>query len=186
MLYVVRHGRTEVNAAGKLLGRNDPELDETGRTQALDLANRLGKVDLVISSPLKRTMETASYINSKVEIDSRWLELDYGKLEGRSIESIDNEIWKKWRSDINWAPDGGESLAVLGARVRSACEEISKISGDKDVVVVTHVSPIKAVLAWVLGSDDGVAWKCHVSPGSSMAIRIGPFGPILQNFNLTQ
>ena len=69
MLYVVRHGRTEVNAAGKLLGRGDPELDETGRTQALDLANRLGKVDLVISSPLKRTMETASYISDTVETD---------------------------------------------------------------------------------------------------------------------
>ncbi len=40
MLHVVRHGRTEVNAAGKLLGRSDPELDEIGRTQAADLANR--------------------------------------------------------------------------------------------------------------------------------------------------
>ena len=69
MLHVVRHGRTEVNAAGKLLGRSDPELDEIGRTQAADLANRLGKVDLVVSSPLKRTMETASYINGMVEAD---------------------------------------------------------------------------------------------------------------------
>ena len=123
MLYVVRHGRTAVNAAGKLLGRNDPELDETGRKQASDLASRLGKVDLVISSPLKRTMETASYIGATVETDSRWLELDYGKLEGLSIESVDNGVWKKWRSDIDWAPDGGESLAALGARVPEACEE---------------------------------------------------------------
>ena len=186
MLHVVRHGRTEVNAAGKLLGRSDPELDEIGRTQAADLANRLGKVDLVVSSPLQRTMETASYINGMVEADPRWLELDYGDLEGRSIESIDNEIWKKWRSDVHWAPDGGESLATLGIRVRNACEEIAEISKDKEVVVVTHVSPIKAVLAWVLGLDDGVAWKCYVSPGSSMTIKIGPFGPILHNFNLTQ
>lgn len=186
MLYVVRHGRTAVNAAGKLLGRNDPELDETGRKQASDLASRLGKVDLVISSPLKRTMETASYIGATVETDSRWLELDYGKLEGLSIESVDNEVWKKWRSDIHWAPDGGESLAALGARVTEACEEVVKISKDKDVVVVTHVSPVKAVLAWVLGVDDGVAWRCYVAPGSSMAIKMGDFGPVLHNFNVTK
>ena len=186
MLYVVRHGRTEVNAAGKLLGRGDPELDEAGRTQALDLANRLGKVDLVISSTLKRTMETASYISDTVETDPRWLELDYGKLEGYSIESIDSEVWKKWRSDIHWAPDEGESLAALGVRVTEACKDVAKISQDREVVVVTHVSPIKAVLAWVLGLDAGVAWKCHVSPGSSMAIQVGNFGPVLHNFNLTQ
>ena len=76
-------------------------------------------------------------------------------------------------------------MATLGIRVRNACEEIAEISKDKEVVVVTHVSPIKAVLAWVLGLDDGVAWKCYVSPGSSMTIKIGPFGPILHNFNLT-
>jgi broad specificity phosphatase PhoE len=183
MLHVVRHGRTEVNAAGKLLGRNNPELDQTGRKQAEELANRLGEVDLVISSPLKRTMETASYISNTVKTDPRWLELDYGELEGKSIEDIDTEIWERWRSDIEWAPDGGESLTALGARVTEACEDIVEISKDREVVVVTHVSPVKATLAWVLGLDAGVSWKCHVSPGSSMTIKIGQHGPILHNFN---
>ena len=128
MLHVVRHGRTEVNASGKLLGRSDPGLDQTGRKQAEDLANRLGGVDLVISSPLKRTMETASYISNTVKTDPRWLELDYGELEGRSIESIDVEIWENWRSDVNWAPEGGESLSALGVRVAEACEDIVEIS----------------------------------------------------------
>ena len=183
MLHIVRHGRTEVNAAGKLLGRNNPELDQTGRKQAEELANRLGEVDLVISSPLKRTMETASYISNTVKTDPRWLELDYGELEGKSIEDIDTEIWERWRSDIEWAPDGGESLTALGARVTEACEDIVEISKDREVVVVTHVSPVKATLAWVLGLDAGVSWKCHVSPGSSMTIKIGQHGPVLHNFN---
>ena len=184
MLHVVRHGRTEVNAAGKLLGRGDPELDQTGREQAEELANRLGEVDLVISSPLKRTMETASYISNTVETDPRWLELDYGELEGRSIESVDTAIWENWRSDVNWVPDGGESLSALGIRVAEACDEIAEISKDKEIVVVTHVSPIKATLAWVLGLDAEVSWKCHVSPGSSMSIKIGQYGAVLHNFNL--
>ena len=65
-----------------------------------------------------------------------------------------------------------------------ACEDIVEISKDREVVVVTHVSPIKATLGWVLGLDAGVSWKCHVSPGSSMTIKIGQYGPVLQNFNL--
>ncbi len=186
MLYVVRHGRTEINAAGKLLGRSNPELDQTGRKQAEELANRLGEVDLVISSPLKRTMETASYISNTVKTDPRWLELDYGELEGKSIEDIDAKVWKRWRSDVDWAPDGGESLAALSVRVSEACEDIAEISKERAVVVVTHVSPIKAALAWVLGLDAGVSWKCHVSPGSSMMIKMGEYGPVLQNFNLVE
>jgi broad specificity phosphatase PhoE len=112
------------------------------------------------------------------------LELDYGTLEGRPIESIDDEVWKKWRSDVHWAPDEGESLEALGIRVSEACEEVAEISKDREVVVVTHVSPVKAALAWVLGLNDGVAWKCYVSPGSSTAIKMSPYGPVLQNFNL--
>ena len=49
MLTIVRHGRTEFNANGKLLGRSDPELDSVGRKEAENLASRLGKVGLVIS-----------------------------------------------------------------------------------------------------------------------------------------
>ena len=184
MLFIVRHGRTEFNANGKLLGRSDPDLDEVGRQQAYDLAARLGKVDLVISSPLRRTMETASYISESVNPDPRWLELDYGVLEGRSIESIDGDIWKKWRSDVDWAPEKGESLSALNIRVVEACEELKSVSSESDVVVVTHVSPIKAALAWVLGGGAEIAWRSYVSPGSSMSIDFGNHGPVLRNFNV--
>ena len=137
MLYIVRHGRTKVNAAGKLLGRSDPELDEIGRKQASDLANRLGEIDLVISSPLKRTMETASYISSTVETDPRWLELDYGTLEGRSIESIDDEVWKKWRSDIHWAPDKGESLGYEEYNVnKKGIKALNNLKGHEAIPVI--------------------------------------------------
>ena len=63
MLHVVRHGRTEVNAAGKLLGRSDPDLDQTGSKQAEELANRLGEVDLVISSELLETVLSVNIPN---------------------------------------------------------------------------------------------------------------------------
>ena len=57
MLTIVRHGRTEFNANGKLLGRSDPELDSVGREQAENLASRLGKVGLVISVRFKLVFE---------------------------------------------------------------------------------------------------------------------------------
>mgnify|MGYP001158237440 CR=1 FL=1 len=184
MLTIVRHGRTEFNANGKLLGRSDPELDSVGRKQAENLASRLGKVGLVISSPLKRTMETARYISDSVEPDNRWLELDYGELEGSPIKNVPADTWKKWQSDVNWAPPQGESFSELNERVTGACEELIEISKNQNVVVVTHVSPIKSVLAWVLGVGIEIAWRCHVSPASSMSIDTTSNGPILQNFNL--
>ena len=60
MLHIVRHGRTDHNASGLLLGRIDPPLDALGQQQAAALASAIGPVDRVISSPLLRTRETAS------------------------------------------------------------------------------------------------------------------------------
>ena len=56
------------------------------------------------------------------------------------------EMWATWRSDPRWAPPGGEALVDLGARVREACVELVEEAQDRDVVVVSHVSPIKAAV----------------------------------------
>ena len=131
--------------------------------------------DMQIQGLRKRNKKVVLFVSEPVAND-----------QGKSIEDIDAEVWKRWRSDVDWAPDGGESLATLSVRVSEACEDIAEISKERAVVVVTHVSPIKAALAWVLGLDAGVSWKCHVSPGSSMMIKMGEYGPVLQNFNLVE
>ena len=59
MLIVARHGQTAANAAGLLLGRADVELDDTGRRQAAALAEAVGPADVVVSSPLRRAVQTA-------------------------------------------------------------------------------------------------------------------------------
>jgi len=76
VLVIVRHGRTDHNAAGLLLGRLDPPLDPLGRDQAAALAAALGPVDRVIASPLRRATETASAFGRPIEIDERWIEVD--------------------------------------------------------------------------------------------------------------
>jgi len=180
MLHIVRHGRTEMNSAGKLLGRLDPSLDEVGVHQAERLTATFGKIDLLISSPLLRTCETAEAFGMPVEIDERWIEMDYGELDGVPMNEVGPEIWESWRSDLDWAPTGGESHRQVGKRIREACEELSPHIKNKEIVVVSHVSPIKAALAWTLDVGDEVAWRSYVSPASIMTIGSGPS---LRKFN---
>ena len=183
MLHVVRHGRTEANAAGLLLGRLDPDLDALGIRQATAVAAAIGPVDRVVSSPLLRAVRTAEAFGLDVKTDDRWLELDYGDLDGTSVSEVPSSTWVQWRADLDWAPPGGESHAALGERVRSACEDLIAEAAGSEVVVVTHVSPIKASLAWALGVGDEIAWRCFVEPASVLRIAVGPGGPTVRSFN---
>jgi broad specificity phosphatase PhoE len=78
---------------------------------------------------------------------------------------------------------GGESLASLGTRVRSACESLAGLATTAVVVVVTHVSPIKAAIAWALDAPDAIAWRMYVDDASVSRIDIAPTGPVLRWFN---
>ena len=66
-----------------------------------------------------------------------------------------SEAWEHWQEDVDYVPEGGESLAAArraGPRRRARSSAAS--AADADVVVVTHVSPIKSAVAWALGRDD--------------------------------
>jgi broad specificity phosphatase PhoE len=183
VLIVVRHGRTAANAAGLLLGRQDPSLDLLGVEQAGRLAAEVGTADRVVSSPLQRARETAAAFDATVEIDERWAELDYGEFDGVSPAQLGEATWARWRNDPHFAPPGGESLAALTARVQDACEDLCDDARESKVVVVSHVSPIKAALAWALGVGPEVAWRSHLDTASITRISIGPAGPVLRTFN---
>jgi broad specificity phosphatase PhoE len=99
MLYVIRHGETAPNAEGLLLGRSDPPLTERGRAQAAGFAATLPVPDRVVSSPLRRARDTAAVFGRAVEIDDRWIELDYGRLEGTDPASVSIEVWARWRAN---------------------------------------------------------------------------------------
>lgn len=187
MLHVVRHGRTAQNASGLLLGRLDPPLDELGQAQAQAMAATYGHVDRVICSPLLRTRETAAAFGVEPIIDERWIELDYGEYDGRPLGEIRSETWKAWRSDLDFAPPGGESIRQLGVRVRSALDDLiaDGSAADRTTVIVTHVSPIKAAVCWALGADDLTAWRLWVAPASISRIGTTPHGGVLHSFNET-
>jgi broad specificity phosphatase PhoE len=191
VLVLVRHGESTANAAGLLLGRSDVPLTAKGRAQAAALAGRLGDVRRLVSSPLQRARDTAEALGLglPVEVDERWVEIDYGGHEGRALTEVPADVWDRWRVDPEQRSEGSESLADVGRRVRAACGELLAEEGapargpDGDVVVVSHVSPIKAAVAWALGTDDTLAWRLHLSTGSVTRIGWGAGGPVVHTFN---
>lgn len=182
-LVIVRHGRTEANARGVLLGRLDVELDAVGRAQAERLAASTGPVDRVIASPLRRTRQTAAAFDQPVEIDERLIELDYGEFDGRPFDELPEGTWARWRSDLSFAPPGGESLQALGLRVRAFLDELTASPSDETVALVSHVSPIKAAVAWALGAGDELTWRLFVAPASITRVEVTDRGVVLRTFN---
>lgn len=186
MLILVRHGRTAANAAGLLQGRRDNPLDPVGEDQAAAIARALGAVDRVITSPLLRARSTAAAISADVVVDDRWVELDYGTFDGKAQGDLAADVWDHWRADPEYAPPGGESLAGLDRRVTAALDELAHDAQHRDVVVVSHVSPIKAAIAWAVGSSVGVmSWRCRLDVASICRIAVTPRGPVMVSFNET-
>jgi broad specificity phosphatase PhoE len=192
MLILVRHGESTGNADGLLLGRIDAPLTERGLAQAKTVGPLVSTATRLISSPLRRARDTAAAlgIDAPVEIDERWIEVDYGDYDGRPLGDVPDEVWARWRADPDFRPSGGESLSEAGARVRSACEELFAVDGEGArgsgaVVVVSHVSPIKAATCWALGLGDQGAWRLYLATASITRITWGAGGPVLAKFNDT-
>ena len=188
MLILLRHGQTAANASGLLQGRADHPLDAVG----LDQAERAARALLaaypgarIVSSPLLRARQTAEAISSEIVVDDRFVELDYGEFDGLAMGEVPAGVWEEWRRDPEFRPPGGESLADLDARVVPALRELAAEARAGDVIVVSHVSPIKAAFAWSLGVGPSASWRCSLDRASITRIAIGPRGPSLMGFNDT-
>ncbi len=191
MLILVRHGESVANAQGLLLGRTDAELTETGRAQAAAVPSLLERpVAEVRSSPLRRAVDTAQLLELglPVVVDERWIEVDYGEFECQPLGDIPADVWQKWQRDRDFCPADGESLAEVDLRIAGACEELFAADGtgarraDGDVLIVSHVTPIKAAVAWALGTPD-LYWRLYLRTASVTRISWNLDAPILHGFN---
>jgi probable phosphoglycerate mutase len=114
--------------------------------------------------------------------------VDYGEFEGEPLGAIPAEVWQRWQRDRDFRPEGGETLGEVDRRVAATCEELFAVDGagarrrDGDVVVVSHVSPIKAAVAWALGTVD-LYWRLHLRTSSVTRIGWSRDAPILHGFN---
>ncbi|HEX3333235.1 MAG TPA: histidine phosphatase family protein [Acidimicrobiales bacterium] len=191
MLILVRHGESVANAQGLLLGRTDAELTEKGRAQAAAVPSLFERPVVELrSSPLRRAIDTAELLGLglPVVVDDRWIEVDYGEFECQPLGNIPAEVWQRWQRDRDFCPVDGESLAEVDVRIAAACEELFATDGsgarrpDGDVVVVSHVTPIKAAVAWALGTPD-LYWRLYLRTASVTRIGWSREAPILHGFN---
>lgn len=184
MLHLIRHGRTVANATGRLQGRLDLPLDEVGRAQVAALTRIVPSPARLIVSPMLRARETASVFGIEPEIDERWLEMDYGVLDGMALGQVPPETWARWRSEPDFAPDGGETLAEVATRVHAACNDLLAMAADAEVVVVSHATPVKLAMAWALEADPIITWRTFVDQASVTRILVRDGRPVLTGFNL--
>ncbi|MEJ2888021.1 histidine phosphatase family protein [Actinomycetospora aeridis] len=187
MLTLVRHGQSEGNARGVMCGRSDTPLTETGRRQARALAAGLPRPTRLVSSPLLRARQTAALLGGDldldVECDPRWTEMDYGDLDGQPMTALDGDAWRAWRADPEHVPAGGESLVAVRARVAAACAELAAEAAVGEVVVVSHVSPIKAAISWALDVGIEIAWRMFLVDAAVCRIDTSGAAPLLLAVN---
>ncbi|KAK7331112.1 hypothetical protein VNO77_25326 [Canavalia gladiata] len=160
-IVVVRHGETAWNAERKIQGQADIELNQAGRQQAAAVGNRLSKepkISAIYSSDLQRAFETAQIIAVKCggpevvkDIDLR--ERHMGDLEGvgyGEIKKTNPMAYKTLvsKNDNEELPGGGESVAQLFERCKSALLRIGRKHKGERVVVVTHGASIETLYKW--------------------------------------
>ena len=179
-LLLARHGSVSDTHAG-FLGSTDLPLSPRGRQEAEALAQTLRgrRVDRMVSSPMKRALETAETIASalglRVEIDRDLREIDFGEWEGKSFHEIcsDNrEAVERWAEfALDFAPPGGESIGAFLGRVRNA---LCRLTGDPNnsVLAVAHGGVVRHALCQVLGLSPRQYLIFDIRPASLTTLRM--------------
>ena len=157
----LRHGQAKNNVDKILAGRTEGvPLTETGISQAQHAAELLThmKIGAIYSSPIQRAKHTAEIVGEKnsidVTIDDRLIELDMGKFTGKSYSEIISErgnVFEKfYNGDLEIAHNGVETFDQVKKRVKSIVDHVIEKHEDQNVVLVTHMDPIKAMVSTVV------------------------------------
>jgi probable phosphoglycerate mutase len=169
MLLFVRHGETDWNAEGRLQGHTDRPLNEYGRRQARELAERLAGdgISAVYASDLIRARETAEIVAARlgleVVLDPDLREKNWGNWEGLTADE---------RAHVEFE---GESTEEHRARILRAVQRIVDAHPGERVAVVTHGGSLRRIQAAVSGVALPVIENCSVW---GLAHEGGTFRPI--------
>jgi ribonuclease H / adenosylcobalamin/alpha-ribazole phosphatase len=177
--FLLRHGETPLSPEGRFSGRGDPELTDKGTAQAHAAAVRFAdrEIAAVVSSPLRRATQTAAAVaevtGADVVIDEDLAETDFGDWEGHTWAEIQAnwpDALARWQGDPALAPPGGESFTTVFDRVARARERLAASYVGRTIVVVSHVTPIKAMLREALDAPPQAVYRMHLEPASLSAI----------------
>jgi uncharacterized phosphatase len=169
LVYLARHGRTELNLLGVLRGRLDPSLDSVGRHEGLSLGDALSQVPLarVVSSPLRRAVETARYVavraKLEVQLEERFIDRDYGTSAG----SPPDVVKKLWGS-IDEAP-GVEPWESIVDRAMNGLDDVERCVRGRAACVISHDAVIRALLT-TIGPELGRPETINLETGNVSVI----------------
>ncbi len=145
----MRHGETQHNKHHQLMGqRIDDVLDEEGLHQAADLIAKIPKdSEVILSSPLKRALQTAQIISKRlnvpVQVSDLLKERDFGNLSGKTWTQINHETGSDLHAvdehlKYDYRKFGGESVEQVKGRLTKFLDWIKQEHGKEKVIVVTH------------------------------------------------
>ncbi|MCJ8305842.1 MAG: histidine phosphatase family protein [Nitrosopumilus sp.] len=157
----LRHGQAKNNTERILAGRTEGvPLTDTGIEQAKHTAELLKHMNIsaIYSSPIQRAKHTAEIVGEHnsldVTIDDRLIELDMGKFTGMPYDEIFNShgnvFMKFYNDELEIAHNGVETFAQVKKRVLGIVDHVIEKHPDENIVLVTHMDPIKAMLSTVV------------------------------------
>ncbi len=167
-LYILRHGETDWNVAGKLQGRIDIPLNENGRKVAIETRKKLKAIPFAAAytSPLGRARETAQLILQDRDVaiieDERIIEVGFGIYEGQQRGHADENIENFFRKPEIYCPMGdGEEIEAVFQREREFLEMLkqNKEYQDKNILIVTHGAALSGLLCVINGWEAADFWK---------------------------
>ncbi|WP_313896174.1 bifunctional RNase H/acid phosphatase [Streptomyces sp. YIM 98790] len=185
---LLRHGETALTPQKRFSGSGgaDPELSDTGHRQAGLAAEALaarGTVQAVLSSPLKRCLQTAEAAGNRlglpVQVEEGLREADFGAWDGLTFAEVQErhpDDLAAWLASPRARPTGGESFAAVARRVTAARDRILARHGSMTVLLVTHVTPIKTLIRLALGAPPEALYRMELSAASLSAVAYYPDG----------
>ena len=190
-LILVRHGVTthtsEKRFSGGLASSNPPLSDE-GRDQIRAVAEWLSplaeRIDTVVSSPVRRTQESAEILGETlgraVETDEGLAEMEFGAWDGLTFAEVAEKFREgmdAWLGSVDVVPgESGESFAAVQTRVLAALGRLLETHAGRTVVVVSHVTPIKSLVAHALAAPLSAVFRMELAPASVTVLAFFPAG----------
>jgi ribonuclease H / adenosylcobalamin/alpha-ribazole phosphatase len=173
---LLRHGQTPLSAERRFAGRGDIPLTDLGLQQASAAAAAIaarGRIDLVLTSPLRRAQQTAQAVAERtgapLATDDDLAETDFGSWEGMTFAEV-MARWPdemaEWMAAADAAPPGGESFAAVAQRVDAALDRLLAAHQSQTVVVVSHVTPIKTIVCRALLAPSAALFRMHLDVAS--------------------
>jgi broad specificity phosphatase PhoE len=147
-ILLLRHGQSEWNAEGRWQGQADIELTELGRRQAYAASQRLGVVDAIVCSDLRRASDTAQILSAQlgvgpVVVEPLFRERDAGEWSGLTTAQIE-QGWPGYLAERR-RPDRFEPEADALARLLEGLDQVHATFGGGEVLVVTHGGLVHAL-----------------------------------------